>query len=113
MKKTVKKYSLDDCVQLQTKVVQAAWDEPSSKWRLKISHSGQEKEVECDVLINGSGFLKYVWAATFGVVIPFRPHSADVSLATGAGRTSKVSMTSKATWFTRQIGLFCSVYRAT
>ncbi|CAI7593882.1 unnamed protein product [Penicillium viridicatum] len=32
-------------------------DEPSSKWRLKIQQDGEEKEDECNILIDGSGFL--------------------------------------------------------
>ncbi|OQD60716.1 hypothetical protein PENPOL_c021G06022 [Penicillium polonicum] len=38
-------------------IFQATWDEPSSKWRLKIRQDGEEKEDECNILIDGSGFL--------------------------------------------------------
>ncbi|KAJ5413251.1 hypothetical protein N7465_005556 [Penicillium sp. CMV-2018d] len=58
IKRTSGKYGLAEHVQLQSKVVQATWDEPSSKWRLKIRQDGEEKEDECNILIDGSGFLK-------------------------------------------------------
>jgi len=57
IKRTSDKYGLAERIQLQSKVVQATWDEPSSKWRLKIRQDGEEKEDECDILINGTGFL--------------------------------------------------------
>jgi hypothetical protein len=41
-------------------VKEATWNEVSGKWSLKIRHHNEEVEDECDILIDGSGFLKYV-----------------------------------------------------
>ena len=60
MKRTTDKYKLDRHVQLRSKLLESAWDEGSGKWLLKIDQDGQIKEDECDVLINASGFLKYM-----------------------------------------------------
>jgi hypothetical protein len=41
-------------------VTEAIWNEAAGKWNLKVFQDGEEKEDECDILIDGSGFLKYV-----------------------------------------------------
>ncbi|KAJ5202173.1 hypothetical protein N7449_004252 [Penicillium cf. viridicatum] len=62
IKRTSDKYGLAEHVQLRSKVLQAIWDEPSSTWCMKIRQNGEEKEVECDVLVDGSGFLNnWTW----------------------------------------------------
>ncbi|KAK4868954.1 hypothetical protein LT330_006563 [Penicillium expansum] len=68
IKRTSDKYGLAEHVQLQSKVVQATWNEPSSKWRLKIRQDSEEKEDECDILIDGSGFLNnWNWPSIEGL----------------------------------------------
>jgi cation diffusion facilitator CzcD-associated flavoprotein CzcO len=52
---------LAENVRLQSKVAQATWNEVAGKWKLKIMQDGEEREDECDILIDGSGFLKYVY----------------------------------------------------
>lgn len=56
-------------IQLNTKVIGAAWDEGKSQWTIKLSKqtileddddSRLEWEEKCDLFINGMGFLKYV-----------------------------------------------------
>lgn len=59
IKRTVKKYDLDFCVQLNSAVTESVWDEASSKWKIQIQrYEGVTIEDEADVLINASGFLK-------------------------------------------------------
>lgn len=41
-------------------MTEAIWNEAAGKWDLKVFQDGEEKEDECDILIDGSGFLKYV-----------------------------------------------------
>ncbi|KAH7168408.1 NADP-dependent oxidoreductase domain-containing protein, partial [Fusarium sp. MPI-SDFR-AT-0072] len=58
IKRTSDKYGLAENVRFQSKVTEAIWNEAAGKWNLKISQDGEEKEDECDILIDGSGFLK-------------------------------------------------------
>ncbi|KAG7412596.1 FAD-binding monooxygenase aflW [Fusarium oxysporum f. sp. rapae] len=57
IKRTSDKYGLAENVRFQSKVTEAIWNEAAGKWNLKISQDGEEKEDECDILIDGSGFL--------------------------------------------------------
>ncbi|KAF5023649.1 hypothetical protein F66182_4294 [Fusarium sp. NRRL 66182] len=57
IKRTADKYGLAEHVQFQSKVTQATWDELLGKWSVKIWHDSEEKRDECDILIDGSGFL--------------------------------------------------------
>lgn len=54
-------------IRLRTKVTNAVWDENLSKWILRLTEtidpgdtSSREWEEECDLFLNGTGFLKYV-----------------------------------------------------
>jgi hypothetical protein len=55
-------------IRLRHQVIRANWNEETSKWTIKIQKldetdkDGQVIEVvdECDMLLNGGGFLKYV-----------------------------------------------------
>ncbi|QGI97235.1 hypothetical protein CEK26_010304 [Fusarium fujikuroi] len=58
IKRTSDKYGLAENVRFQSKVTDAMWNEVTGKWNLKLFQDGEEKEDECDVLIDGSGFLK-------------------------------------------------------
>ncbi|KAI6773035.1 hypothetical protein HG530_003993 [Fusarium avenaceum] len=57
IKKTSDKYGLAEHVRFQSIVKEATWNEVSGKWILKIRHHNEEVEDECDILIDGSGFL--------------------------------------------------------
>ncbi|VTT55935.1 unnamed protein product [Fusarium fujikuroi] len=57
IKRTSDKYGLAENVRFQSKVTDAMWNEVTGKWNLKLFQDGEEKEDECDVLIDGSGFL--------------------------------------------------------
>ncbi|KAE8353937.1 dimethylaniline monooxygenase [Aspergillus coremiiformis] len=49
---------LDRYIQLNTRVEKAAWNDDLSRWILSLrSRDGQVWEEECDVLLNGTGFL--------------------------------------------------------
>jgi cation diffusion facilitator CzcD-associated flavoprotein CzcO len=55
------KYDLEKYVKFNTKVQSAIWDEDAGMWRLiVIAADGSQFEDECDILVNGSGVLKYV-----------------------------------------------------
>ncbi|KAF5651837.1 hypothetical protein F25303_3879 [Fusarium sp. NRRL 25303] len=58
IKRTSDKYGLAETVRFESKVTDATWNESAGKWNLKLFQDGEEKEDECDVLIDGSGFLK-------------------------------------------------------
>ncbi|EXK33695.1 hypothetical protein FOMG_10947 [Fusarium oxysporum f. sp. melonis 26406] len=57
IKRTSDKYGLAENVRFQSKVTEAIWNEAAGKWDLKVLQDGEEKEDECDILIDGSGFL--------------------------------------------------------
>jgi hypothetical protein len=55
------KYDLEKYVKFNTKVQSARWDEDAGMWRLIIiAPDGSQYEDECEILVNGSGVLKYV-----------------------------------------------------
>jgi len=60
IKRTVKKYNLDGQVQLNSRVLETVWDQDLGKWKVKVEVDGVIKEDEADILVNGSGFLKFV-----------------------------------------------------
>jgi cation diffusion facilitator CzcD-associated flavoprotein CzcO len=54
------KYDLEKYVQFNTKVQSARWDEDAGMWRLSLTApDGSQFEDECEILVNGSGVLKY------------------------------------------------------
>lgn len=55
---TVRKWNLDDHVQLNSRVLEAVWDEQAGKWKLKIEQNGTVKEDEAEIFVNGAGFAK-------------------------------------------------------
>lgn len=55
------KFDLEKYVKFQHKVNVAKWNEENGKWELLIVQpDGTEMSDECEILINGSGLLKYV-----------------------------------------------------
>ncbi|KAJ5820942.1 uncharacterized protein N7525_010226 [Penicillium rubens] len=62
IKQTSIKYGLEERVQLNSKVVEAVWDEKVSRWKVKIQRGHEVSMEEAEVLINGSGILnKWRW----------------------------------------------------
>ncbi|KAF5668654.1 monooxygenase [Fusarium heterosporum] len=57
IKRTSDKYGLAEHVQFESIVTQATWNDSSSKWSVNIQQGNEEKIDECDILIDGSGFL--------------------------------------------------------
>jgi cation diffusion facilitator CzcD-associated flavoprotein CzcO len=55
---TVRKWGLDEHVQLNSKVTESVWDDEAGKWKVKIEQSGKVKEDEADIFVNASGILK-------------------------------------------------------
>lgn len=49
---------LEENIKCNAAVTESIWDEDSGKWKLKIIHQEEVIEDECDILVNGSGFLK-------------------------------------------------------
>lgn len=62
IKRTTIKYNLDRDVQLNTTIESAIWDDATKKWKIKADFEGGIIEDEADILINGSGILKFVSA---------------------------------------------------
>lgn len=60
MKRTTKKYGLDEKIQFQSNLVSAYWNEKTAKWQLKVQQKDRLIEEETDILISGSGILKWV-----------------------------------------------------
>lgn len=59
IKRTTIKYNLDRDVQFNAGVKSAIWDERTKKWKVKVDSKGSIIEDEADILVNGSGILKY------------------------------------------------------
>lgn len=57
MKHTVKKWSLDRDLQLNTKVVGAWWQEELGQWKVTVEHEGNQRDEYCHVLISAQGVL--------------------------------------------------------
>lgn len=57
IQRTVRKWNLDDHVELNSKVVETIWNEESGKWKLKIDQNGTIKEDEAEILVNATGHL--------------------------------------------------------
>ncbi len=58
IKRTVRKYNLDEKVKFDSKVLETIWDEAVGKWMIKVDLNGSIIEDEADILVNGAGFLK-------------------------------------------------------
>jgi cation diffusion facilitator CzcD-associated flavoprotein CzcO len=59
-KRIVKKWNLDRDLKLNTKVVDAAWQEAIGQWKVTVEHEGVQRDEFCQVLISGQGVLVYV-----------------------------------------------------
>ncbi|KAF8853883.1 FAD/NAD(P)-binding domain-containing protein [Acephala macrosclerotiorum] len=68
IKRTAEKYNLLKNVQLNSKVLETAWDNKAGKWRIKAEINGRVEEDQADILVNGSGFLnKWKWPKIKGL----------------------------------------------
>lgn len=64
------KFNVLQHVQLNSRIISAAFNEPTSKWRLCVSTADQKQdtEVEADVFINATGILnKWKWPDIAGL----------------------------------------------
>ncbi|KAL6407714.1 uncharacterized protein AUP68_08736 [Ilyonectria robusta] len=62
IKRTTKKYNLDERVHLNSKVLSTIWDDTKGKWIIQVESNGGIKHDEADILINGAGILnKWQW----------------------------------------------------
>lgn len=59
MKKVAKEYDLERNIKYNSKLIGAAWNEETARWRLQVKIDGQEIDDECDILVNAAGALKY------------------------------------------------------
>jgi cation diffusion facilitator CzcD-associated flavoprotein CzcO len=57
IKRTVKKWNLDRDLQLNTRVLSAAWQEEKGQWKVTLEHEGKQRDEYCDVLISAQGVL--------------------------------------------------------
>jgi cation diffusion facilitator CzcD-associated flavoprotein CzcO len=57
MKHTVKKWSLDRDLQLNTKVIGAYWQDDIAQWKVTVEHEGKQRDEYCHVLISAQGVL--------------------------------------------------------
>lgn len=61
MKDVAKQYEVEKYIRLQHSVESAIWNEERGKWDLQIRNGSSLIRDECDVFINASGVLKYVF----------------------------------------------------
>ncbi|KAF2498224.1 putative flavoprotein [Lophium mytilinum] len=68
IKRTVRKYKLDEPIQFNSKVTEAIWDEEAGKWKITVDQNGASKKDEADILVNAGGFLnKWKWPKIDGL----------------------------------------------
>ncbi|KAI1619258.1 hypothetical protein EDD37DRAFT_217336 [Exophiala viscosa] len=68
IKKTSKKYQLEDHIQFNTRVVESIWNEQKSQWDIKVESNGQITETSADILVNAAGILnKWKWPEIEGL----------------------------------------------
>ncbi|KAM5361410.1 hypothetical protein ACJZ2D_013100 [Fusarium nematophilum] len=68
IKRTTKKYNLDERVQFNSKILSTIWDDNKGKWLIQVQSNGVIKEDEADVVINGAGILnQWRWPEIAGL----------------------------------------------
>jgi len=61
IKRTAAKYNLTKHVELDSRILEAIWNDEIGRWKIKIDVKGTYiKEDEADILVNAAGFLKSV-----------------------------------------------------
>jgi cation diffusion facilitator CzcD-associated flavoprotein CzcO len=68
IKQTVRKWNLDRDLHLNTKVVEARWQEDMAQWKVVVEQNGIQKDEYCDVLISSQGVLVYVFYAILAIL---------------------------------------------
>lgn len=58
IQRTARKWNLYDNIELNSKVVEATWDEAAGKWKVKVEQNGVIKEDEAEVFVSASGPLR-------------------------------------------------------
>lgn len=58
MKKTARKYNVEQYIKFSHEVKLAMWNEKEAKWTLTIQNGNNVFEDKCDVFINAGGVLK-------------------------------------------------------
>ena len=79
IKKTTVKYNLDRDVQFNTTVTESIWDEQMRKWKIKANNNGVVLNDEADVLVNGSGILKFVALTLYMLSSDIRVQQMEVA----------------------------------
>lgn len=69
MKDVAKQYEVEKYIRLQHSVESAVWNEEKGKWDLKVRSGSTVLSDECDVFINASGVLKFVYSFRFPVYL--------------------------------------------
>ncbi|KAE8418513.1 hypothetical protein BDV36DRAFT_295153 [Aspergillus pseudocaelatus] len=57
IQRTARKWNLYDNIDLNSKVVEAIWDEAAGKWKVKVEQNGVIKEDEAEIFVSASGPL--------------------------------------------------------
>jgi cation diffusion facilitator CzcD-associated flavoprotein CzcO len=60
LKDTARKHDLEKHIKYKHMVQSATWDEENGVWNLVIEGPDGIIEDQCEILVNGSGILKYV-----------------------------------------------------
>ncbi|KAM0120697.1 hypothetical protein ACP6JC_002709 [Aspergillus fumigatus] len=77
--KTTDKYGLRDKITFNTKLLQVAWDEGDGKWKLTLEQGGSLIEDVADIVVDGSGILKYATITSGRHIVPeLQPKAAKI-----------------------------------
>lgn len=102
-------------MKLNHKIGGATWTEETKEWVLKVENltTGETFEDRCNVLINASGVLKYVFSHTILVSRFLRRQltRSPQRLASGNGPISQAERLSRAQCSTAQTGMKVSAWR--
>lgn len=96
MKDVAEKYQVSQYIRLRHSVESAVWNEENGKWEIRVKNlnNGAVATDECDVFINASGILKYIYIYIYLIPIALWL-MANTLPATGNGRRSRESKNSK------------------
>lgn len=95
---TVDKFQLREKIQFNTKLTSAVWNENEAKWELKLQRGDEVLTDKADIILDGSGVLKYVQH------LSYLYWTILIFAATGLFPTSKASTPSRENSSTQQNG---------
>ncbi len=95
---TVEKFQLREKIQFNTKLTSAIWNESEGKWELKLQRGDEVLADKADIILDGSGVLKYVQHFSYLCC------TILIFAVTGLSPTSKASTPSRANSSTQQNG---------